>query len=140
MTLEVPLCHLNGLSAEDITINNAKCPSVVSESQNGTYMRWDIGFTDCGIVPKERGALVEYRAVLRTFISEDTLIKPVMPHLNLEVKCEQLIETEFEITDEFHAIDDLHFNAEVKLSEFINSYQLIKGRNFYPDNGNGALC
>ena len=140
MTLEVPFCHLNGLSSDDITINNEKCPSVVSESKNGTYMRWDIGFTDCGIVPKERGALVEYKAVLRTFISEDTLIKPVMPHLNLEVKCEQLIETEFEVTDEFHAIDELYFNAEVNKCKFIDSDQFIKGRNLYADNGNGALC
>ena len=140
MTLEVPICHLNGLSADDITINSEKCPSVVSESQNGTYMRWDIGFTDCGIVPKERGALVEYKAVLRTFISEDTLIKPVMPHLNLEVKCDQLIETEFEVTDEFHAIDELYFNAEVSVCELIRSYLLIKGRNIYANNANGALC
>ena len=113
MTLEIPICHLNGLTADDIVINNEKCPSVVSETRNGTYMRWDIGFTDCGILPREIGDLVEYKAVLRTYISEETVIKPVMPHLNLEVKCEQLVETEFEVTDEFHAIDELYFNSEV---------------------------
>ena len=116
MTLEIPICHLNGLTADDIVINNEKCPSVVSDSRNGTYMRWDIGFTDCGIVPREIGDLVEYKAVLRTYISEETVIKPVMPHLNLEVKCEQLVETEFEVTDEFHSIDELYFNSEVSYS------------------------